>query len=190
MKLNKTIRLKPTPYKDDQGNIFVPKIIETDNIDVSYIVRKESNMAYAQINGIPGVLVLTTSDLNIGTMTINDLEQSLRTRLTDDPEKILQNLFPKSLDSDPNGPGSVLSNMLSSIGIKSSPTCSCKQRAIEMNEQGNDWCEQNIDTIVEWLREESQKRRLPFIETVARLLIKRSISLSRKLKSKHEKNRI
>ena len=75
--------------------------------------------------------------------------------------------------------------MLSYIGINSSPNCSCKQRAIEMNIKGNDWCENNISTILGWLKEESNKRNLPFIETIAKMIVLRSIRLSKKLQKKN-----
>ena len=104
--------------------------------------------------------------------------------LEPNPQEKLQNLFPKTLESDPDGPGSVLSNMISSLGIRSSPDCSCKKHAILMNEKGCDWCEENIDTIIGWLKEESAKRKLPFIESVAKLIVKRAIGTSRRLKRK------
>ena len=43
-----------------------------------------------------------------------------------------------------------------------------------------DWCEQNIDTIVGWLREEAEKRKLPFVAVGAKLLVKRAIAAARK----------
>jgi hypothetical protein len=70
--------------------------------------------------------------------------------------------------------------MLSKIGIKSTPNCSCRRRAMEMNTRGPDWCAENIDMIVGWLREESEKRKLPFVDFAGRLLIQRAIKLSRK----------
>ena len=78
------------------------------------------------------------------------------------------------------GPGTELSKLLSSIGIN--PTergCSCKSRAKKMDSQGADWCEENIETIVTWLEEEAKKRRLPFLRTAGRLLVKRAIRNSR-----------
>lgn len=80
----------------------------------------------------------------------------------------------------PHGPGTKLSQMFEKIGIKATPTCSCKAKARIMNEKGADWCEQNIDTIVEWLREESEKRKIPFVKTVAKYFVKKAISSSRK----------
>jgi hypothetical protein len=50
-----------------------------------------------------------------------------------------------------------------------------------MNDRGIDWCEQNISTIVGWLKEESSKRKIPFIESVAILVIKRAIRQSKRV---------
>lgn len=49
-----------------------------------------------------------------------------------------------------------------------------------MNTRGPDWCAENIDTIVGWLREESEKRKLPFVDFAGKLLIQRAIKMSRK----------
>lgn len=87
---------------------------------------------------------------------------------------------PATLEDHPNGPGTILSKMLSKIGIQSTPNCSCRRRAMEMNTRGPDWCAENIDTIVGWLREESEKRKLPFVDFAGKLLIQRAIKISRK----------
>ena len=87
---------------------------------------------------------------------------------------------PQTLEDFPNGPGTILSKMLSKIGIQSTPNCSCRRRAMEMNTRGPDWCAENIDTIVGWLREESEKRKLPFVDFAGKLLIQRAIKVSRK----------
>ena len=76
------------------------------------------------------------------------------------------------------GPGTELKKILSKIGIVATKNCSCNARAKLMNinelkEPG--WCLKNIDTIVEWLREEANKRKLIFIDSLARLIIKRAI---------------
>lgn len=183
MKLNRTITLYPPIYRDQDSNLITPEAIVTNELDVSFILRKKTGMVYAQIVGIPGVIVLTTSsnNPNIEDLKLIDLENMLSSQLGDNPQLFLQNLFPKTMESDPNGPGSVLSSLLSYVGIKATPNCSCKKRAIEMNERGNDWCEENIDTIIEWLREESRNRNLPFVESIAKLLIIKSIKISRKL---------
>lgn len=94
--------------------------------------------------------------------------------------------LPTLEEQSPHGPGTFLSKTLEKIGIKSSPTCSCKARARTMNEKGNDWCEENLDTIVGWLREEATKRKLPFVDFAGKLLVKRAIKLSRAALAKAE----
>jgi hypothetical protein len=81
------------------------------------------------------------------------------------------------------GPGTELKKLLATIGITASPACSCNARAAEMDRKGCDWCEENIDTIVGWLREEATKRRLPFLDAAGRLLVKRAIRNARKAAS-------
>lgn len=78
------------------------------------------------------------------------------------------------------GPGTELKKMLAKIGIKATPTCSCNKRAQIMDEKGVQWCKDNIEVIVGWLREEAEKRKLPFVDMAGRLLVKRAISLAEK----------
>lgn len=73
------------------------------------------------------------------------------------------------------GPGTELKKVLSKIGIKETPGCGCASRAREMDHRGVEWCQQNIDTIVGWLKEEAEKQGLPFVDFAARLLIKYAI---------------
>jgi hypothetical protein len=78
----------------------------------------------------------------------------------------------KPVESTPAaGPGTELKKLLSKIGIKSSPSCSCNKRAAEMDRQGVAWCEQNVETICDWLQEESAKRKLPFVRLAGKALI-------------------
>ncbi len=79
-----------------------------------------------------------------------------------------------------HGPGTELKKLLSRVGITASPDCSCNARARTMDERGCDWCEANLDEIVGWLREESAKRGLPFIDMAGRMLVKRAIKNARK----------
>jgi len=53
-----------------------------------------------------------------------------------------------------------------------------------MDFMGTTWCENNIDTIVGWLKEESEKRGLPFIDWPTRVLVKKAISSSKKAQAK------
>ena len=61
--------------------------------------------------------------------------------------------------------------------------CSCRRHALEMNEKGNDWCQENIDTIVGWLKDEAQKRKLPFLDSIGKMIVNRAIKKSRRLLS-------
>ena len=74
------------------------------------------------------------------------------------------------------GAGTELKAMLKMIGITSSPTCSCNKRAKTMDENGLEWCKENIPQIVTWLQEEAKKRRLPFSRLAAKKLVQLSIS--------------
>lgn len=78
------------------------------------------------------------------------------------------------------GPGTHLKSMLSKVGIKSTPTCSCSKKAKVMDDKGIEWCESNVDTIVGWLKEEAGKRKMPFVDFVARLIVKRAIKKAKR----------
>jgi hypothetical protein len=47
------------------------------------------------------------------------------------------------------------------------------------------WCLGHIEEIVGWLREEATKRKMPFIATLARLIVKRAIHNARNEASRH-----
>jgi hypothetical protein len=79
-----------------------------------------------------------------------------------------------------NGPGTELKKLLARVGITASPDCACNARAAEMDRQGVEWCEANLDIIVGWLREQAEARGLPFLDIAGRLLVKRAISNARR----------
>ena len=78
------------------------------------------------------------------------------------------------------GAGTELKKMLGRIGIRSTPSCKCNARAREMDIRGVLWCANNVETIVGWLREESKRRRVPFVPVAGRLLIRRAIANARR----------
>lgn len=78
------------------------------------------------------------------------------------------------------GPGTELKKLLAKIGIRPHGDCKCNRRARIMDQRGPDWCKQNLDTIVGWLKEEADERRLPFVARLGRVIIKRAIYNSRK----------
>ena len=85
--------------------------------------------------------------------------------------------------ADETGPGSQVKKFLSRIGITATPTCSCNAKARHMDAMGIEWCEQNVDTIVDWLREEAQRRGLPFIDMAGRVLVNRAIAAAKKARA-------
>lgn len=74
------------------------------------------------------------------------------------------------------GAGTELKKLLSWMNIQSTPNCSCNKRAKLMNDKGIDWCKNNLDEICDWLKEESEKRKIPFFKYGAQKLIKLAIS--------------
>jgi len=82
------------------------------------------------------------------------------------------------------GVGTELKNLLKTIGITSSPTCACNARARIMNENGIQWCENNKDTILAWLKEEASKRNLPFSSYLATGLVNLAIKKAKKTQRK------
>lgn len=82
-----------------------------------------------------------------------------------------------------HGPGTELKKVLAKIGITSTPTCSCNARARRMDEEEArepGWCEAHIDEIVGWLREEAEKRGLPFVDVAGRMLVRHAVRNARK----------
>lgn len=85
-------------------------------------------------------------------------------------------------DGQPCGAGSNVKASLKLLGFEAVEGCSCNAKASTMDFMGPDWCEQNLDMIIEWLREEAvsrQKEHLFFRPAVS-LMVKRAISKARK----------
>ena len=183
MKLTQAIKIKPPPYSDNAGNIVDPPEINTDEINFVFIDNPSTKTVLAQIFSFPIHIVIWSGseyDL-IGDWTKSQAEQKILTLLGDDPSSYIRSLYPKTLEEYPNHPGTVLSKMIKSVGIHMTDSCSCKRHALEMNARGNNWCEENIDTIIGWLREEANTRGIPFVDVLGKLLIGRAIKKSRKL---------
>lgn len=79
----------------------------------------------------------------------------------------------------PCGPGCQLKRLLAKLGLTAAPGCKCEERAATMDVWGEDECVRRMDEIVGWLKEEADRRGVPFIETAARLMVKRAIYLAR-----------
>lgn len=62
------------------------------------------------------------------------------------------------------GPGSYLKSMFSWFFLNPTADCPCEQHARQMDEWGPDGCLENLTTIVGWIKEEAESRRLTFNE--------------------------
>ena len=80
----------------------------------------------------------------------------------------------------PAGPGTELKKLLSWVGIRSTDSCQCDDRALLMDIMGADECEERLDEIVDWLEEEAEERGLLFSRTVAALAVMQAIRNSRR----------
>lgn len=185
MKLNQIIEIQPPPFSNAQGQIVNPPKIILEEIIPILIDNPLNKTVVAQILKTPAVIPLWSGVEydNIGDWTQSQAETKLIEFLGDNPSAKLRSLYPQTLEETPNHPGTVLSKMIKSVGITMTDNCSCKAHAIEMNNKGNDWCEQNIDTIVGRLREEAKRRNLPFMDAIGKMLVNRAIKKSRKLLS-------
>lgn len=183
MNLENPITITPPPVTDNNGKLLVPPPMTLERLNVTYHDNPDRRTIWVTIQNIPNSMILLQDAEydKLGDYKRSDLEAALKNHLKNDADKKIRAMFPKTLEENPDGPGTVLSKMLSKIGIKSTANCACRRHAIEMNEKGNDWCEQNVPTILAWLKEESGKRNLPFIETAAKLMVQRAIKKSRKL---------
>lgn len=181
MKLNKEISINPPSYSDQNSNIVNPPPLKLKQLNIVYVDDAVTNNYYAQIQNFPTPVTLYSKEEYIKHSPINKTQGEIKLKeiLGEFPEKYLRSLFPKTMEEDPNGPGTVLSKTIKSLGIVMSQGCSCRRHAIEMNTKGNDWCEKNIDNVVGWLREEATKRKLPFIDAIGKLMVTRAIKKSR-----------
>jgi len=183
MKLDQEITITPPPFTNYDGKLITPEPLIFTILDVAYTDHPLHKKVFAKIDKVPTIIpLLSGNDYDAaGDYTQTFIENKLKEYLGPDPAIKIRSLFPKTLEEDPNGPGSILSGMFSVIGIKSTPTCSCRKHAIEMNTKGNTWCENNIETIIGWLKEESIKRKIPFIESLAKMVVNKAIKKSKEL---------
>lgn len=183
MKLNEKITIQAPPFSDNAGNVTTPDAIVTDTLNLVFEDDPQRKTVSCRVLDIPVPVTLYSGEAydKAGDWTKAQLEDRLKSLMGDNPAKFLRTFFPKTMEEDPNGPGTQLSKMIKSLGIHMSDSCSCRRHAINMNEKGNDWCEQNIDTVVGWIEQEAKNRGLPFVKMVGKVMVNRAIKKSRKL---------
>jgi hypothetical protein len=169
--------------------VVEPATFQMDEFSVFFQDYEQGKMIFAIVREVDSPILIYRGDEYLtwkaGGSILEALERRFDKLAGKHPQLFLQAHMPRTLDSDPHGPGTILSGMLEAVGIRSSPTCTCKQRAVRMNTEGNDWCEKNMGEILTWLSEEATKRKLPFVKTVAKLLVQRAIKKSRRLLKKY-----
>ena len=93
---------------------------------------------------------------------------------------MLRDKYSGDVDPVHRGPGTELHKLLAFFGVYMRAGCSCRGRMVQMNKWGCNGCEQNIQTIVEWMKEEAAARGLPYPSAVGRMLVRRAIHNARK----------
>lgn len=78
------------------------------------------------------------------------------------------------------GVGAIISRWLKFTKLFMFKPCACEYRATLMNSWGPDICEQRIDEIIGWFKEEAKNQDLPFSSKAMKLIIQRAINKSRK----------
>ena len=92
-------------------------------------------------------------------------------------------IWPKSNDAGgPCGAGQELKAVLKKLGIESSPTCSCNAYALKMDHDGPDACEENMEQILDWLKEQAESRGLGmfYVRPAVRIAVRHAIKKARK----------
>ena len=180
IKLGETISLRRPKYTDKSGVVVTPDPLVLDTLNIVYSDHPTNKMYYVTIEHLPASFVLFNSDEYHENITVEEANNRFLELAEGDVRSFLQKSFPLTLEDEPYGPGSILASMFSAIGIKAGPQCSCKRHALEMNKNGIEWCENNLGTICGWLEEECKSRKIPYIDTVARMVVNRAINKAKK----------
>lgn len=77
-------------------------------------------------------------------------------------------------------PGTELKKLLRKIGITATANCKCNKRAVIMDIEGPDWCQEHLEDIVDWMEEEAANQGKLFVRTAGKLLVKLAIYRARK----------
>lgn len=184
LELKEEVKVYPPPYKDTNGNLVTPEPVVFKVLDIQYVDQPIKKSYWMKIANLPMPVLLYSGDEYNYNITKQQANIKFAELLGLDPASSLLKYFPRTLEQDPNGPGTILAGMFSTMGIQANENCACKRHALKMNEMGNQWCEENIDTIVEWLREEAKNRSLMFYAPLAKMLVNRAIKKSKKLLQK------
>lgn len=73
------------------------------------------------------------------------------------------------------GVGDTLSNIISKMGYGYSSMSRARAKITYLNKKGIDWCEQNQNIILLWLKEECIEKRIQFLDKIGKSLIRLAI---------------
>jgi hypothetical protein len=90
---------------------------------------------------------------------------------------------------EPCGPGCRLSRYLTWFGVRDDGRCGCAEYARQMDAWGPDECERRLAEILEHLRQAAATKRLPWLDSVARLAVEQAIAAARRERDASEKAR-
>ena len=95
----------------------------------------------------------------------------------------------REIDIVNNGAGSELKAIFTSFHIYPDGDCNCEAIANEMDQRGPDWCEENVESLIDQIEAESKKRRWAkyiFSRIVARRMIRLAIKRARRKEQKKD----
>jgi peroxiredoxin len=154
------------------------KPFETFGTPVAYLLDEEGRIAESIAVGADRVPVLAR--YAVGQATKEELCAGSSAKQGTCGQITPQRVAAREIRGE--GPGTELKKMLAKMGIPVTADCPCNERAATMDRNGWAWCQQNLETIVGWMREEAAKRGTIFIEFGARFLVKRAIARARRKK--------
>jgi hypothetical protein len=93
---------------------------------------------------------------------------------------MLRDKYSGDVDPVHRGPGTELHKLLAFFGVHMRAGCSCRGRMVQMNKWGCDGCEEHLEEIVGWLREEAAARKLPYLDVAGKMLVRLAISNARR----------
>lgn len=73
------------------------------------------------------------------------------------------------------GVGDTLSTIIKKIGFSYPPISSARTMLTFLNKKGIDWCEENQPTILEWFKYECKLNNIPFLEIIAKAILRLAI---------------
>ena len=85
------------------------------------------------------------------------------------------------------GPGTILREMLATVGIRSTTTCACNSMARKMDDWGPERSLGHIEEIVDVMARTARERRLPFMRVAGRALVRLACWRSRRAQARRRR---